>query len=252
MRIDIHPSSVQNFLDCRYKWYRDNLFNPIYKTGYKAGLGTAIHKASEHYYSNSIKKGQFTEFNSDYIDIGIASFRSNVYDDTPDDVERSIMDTIKIYIDKIPELNNHNLPIAVEKTYSYDLSKRTNKIGRLVGTLDIVGSDYIVDIKTMTKNKNIKSYLLQQAIYALLRQKSNENVTKIYIDKIILGKSVIRECYNLEINNIINYAKFVLNNLIKTIENQDDFLFTGNPSSFLCSEKFCNYFDECNYHCKGY
>lgn len=269
MKTDLHPSSIGSFFECSYRWYRDNLFKPIRRIGIAAHLGTSIHKAAETYYSESIKEKQWAKVRDDYKCVAIDTFRERLKDDEPidikevnlNDIEKSIATNSKNYLENSKKLNRDKLPIAVEKSYTVKINSPV--IEQIHGTLDIVGDNYISDIKTMSKVKNPKSYILQQGVYAFMRQKAGEDVKDLYIHRVVVPKgytdcvSIIDNLDNpfTPIDAIIERSKSYVEMIVKTVnefhKTGNELLFRGNPESILCSPKYCAYYDECKYK-KGF
>ncbi|HDZ5024794.1 TPA: PD-(D/E)XK nuclease family protein [Campylobacter jejuni] len=268
-KIVIRPSGVSSFFDCPYRWYRDTLYKPIRKVGLAAHLGTGVHKASEVYYKECISSKKWVNYKNDIKDVAIDEFRKIIKDDEPtdikeynlNDIETTIAENTQEYLNKAEKLNNYNIPKDVEKTY--EIKIKSDFIDSVKGTLDIVGEDYIADIKTMSKFKNAKTYVIQQSIYAFLREKSGDNIKDLLIHRINTSKSQVDSVSILEdFNNpyitmdaLIDKAKFYLKSIIKTCESfnrtGDEILFRGNPNSMLCSEKYCAYYKECKYRKEG-
>lgn len=263
-KLTIRPSSLNMFFDCSYKWFRDNIHNPIRHVGYSAHCGTAIHKASEEYYTNCINKQNWSKYSSDYEGLAIDTFRERIKEEEPSDIkeinindtENLIKSNVKNYLVNAQALNNDKLPIAVEKTYNVEV--KSPYVKEVAGTLDIVGDDYIVDIKTMGRLKNPKDYLLQQGVYAFLRSKKGENVNDLLIHRIVTKEnakkvdcvSILGETYT-PIKDVIDRSQFYLTTIIKTcnefFKTGNEILFKGNPNSLLCSDKYCAYYNECPY-----
>lgn len=264
-KINLHPSGIGSYFECQYKWFRDNLYKPIRRVGYRANLGTGIHKAAELQYNESIKAGAYVPFKNEFEQAAVDTFRECLQNDdvcdkdelNQSEVELTIAQAAKSYGSNIQHINNNKLPIAVEKQYYLKIN--SSLIKGISGTLDIVGDSYIVDIKTMSKNKSVSGYLIQQGIYAFLRQSQGETVESLLIDKVILNnkkkmctrEDMFESTYK-QTADVIKYAKFLLNTLINNVEDfnksGNERLFIGNPHCWLCSKKYCPYYDECPYH----
>lgn len=259
----IRPSGVNSFFDCSYRWFRDTIHNPIRRVGLAAHFGTSLHKAGETYYSECIKTNKWEGYNSSYSDIVVETLREKCKDDTPDDfvsmaqlnpLEKQLIGASKNYILNAKSLNFEKIPIAVEKTYKVEAKSLPIVVQ---GTLDIVGSDYIADIKTMNKLNSPTKYIIQQGIYAYLREKNNEKVNNLLIHRVLSkGKDYV-DCQSIvdhtlfSMENIIEKSKFYLETIAKTyltfIKTGDESVFRGNPTSMLCSPKYCPYFEECKF-----
>lgn len=263
-KIDLRPSGIAGFFDCSYRWYRDT-FDPIRHISVAAHLGTGLHKASEMFYRESIDKASWQNFSSSYEDIAIGEFRSKLKEDEPSDIkevdlnsiESTIVASTREYLKNARSLNNDVLPLAVEKTY--EVSLKSQSIRALKGTLDIVGHNYIADIKTMKKFKNPKDYLIQQSLYALLRSRQGEcvkdlmihrvNVTKNEIDCVSILDAMSNKFVTIDtlVDRMIEYLKVIIKTCDEYYKTGDDYAFRGNPSSLLCSDKYCAYYSQCKY-----
>lgn len=269
MKTDLHPSSIGSFFECSYRWYRDNLFMPIRKIGIAAHVGTGVHKAAEVYYNESISEKKWAKIRDDYKGVALDTFRERVKDDEPidikevniDSMEKNVLDNAAAYLKNSEALNKGKLPVAVEKSYTVKINSPV--IEQIHGTLDIVGDNYISDIKTMSKLKNPKGYILQQGVYAFMRQKAGEDVKDLFIHRVVIPKNYT-DCVSIidnldnpftPIDAIIEKSKSYVETIVKTVnefhKTGNELLFRGNPESILCSPKYCAYYDECKYK-KGF
>lgn len=261
----IRPSKIKEFFDCPYKWYRNNIYKPIRSIGYSAHLGSAIHKAANIYYDECIKCHNWQKPHKELSSVAIDEWRERCKLDMPNDIkEININDTEKYiareslnYCNNAKNLSNNNLPIATEKLYSKKL--KSTAVDRLEGTLDIVYSDGIADIKTMSKNKKATHYILQQLTYAILREQNGEMVSDLFIHKVIKNlkdtryeNQSILDCLNAyDLSPYLKKMQDLIGQIIKTCEDFEktgnELLFRGNNQSTLCNAKFCAYYFECKY-----
>lgn len=269
-KITIRPSSLKGFFDCAYRWYRDYISDkPIRSVGFSAHFGSGVHKASEIYYKECIKHGSWVRPSQELKSVAIDEFRKKCKEQEPRDLDKSKIDEIEKnlagssfqYVSKTEQLNFGKIPLAVEKDYEVKINSTI--IDSVKGTLDIVGSDYVADIKTMSKLRNPKDYIIQQGVYAFLRQKSGEAVKDLRIHRILLSKNSIDNVSiidNLDnpftpIDAVIEKSKSFLELAIKTVnefeKTGNELLFRGNPESLLCNSKYCAYYAECKFK-KGF
>ena len=267
--IEIHPSGVSGFFDCAYRWFRDNLHKPIHRYGLAAHAGTGIHKAAELYYKESIAEQRWAKPRDDFKGAAIDTLRAKIKDEAPadlhdvnlNDLEKQVGENALNYTRNACDLCSAQLPIDSERKYCVKI--KSPIIDCVSGTLDIVGKDYIGDIKTMSKAKNAASYAIQQGIYGVLRQNKGENVRDFLIHRVILPKNSI-DCVSIlaSLDNpftpagaLIDKSKFYLNTIIQTCnefhKTGNELLFRGNPQSLLCSDKYCAYYNECKFR-KGF
>ena len=265
-KVVLRPSGIGGFFDCSYRWYRDTISDkPIRKVGLAAHWGTGVHKSSELYYKECINSKKWIKPSDDYVSAGIDEFREKIKNDEPMDlkefdlnqVEKDIKSNSRAYLRQAQELNYDRIPQDVEKSYFLPLN--SNSIEGISGTLDIVGKDFIADIKTMRKFKSPKDYVLQQSTYALLRQKQGEDVQDLVIHRVNVEKnlcdckSIIAEYSNpcVTVNNLVEKSKEMIRTIVKTCDEfnktGNEWLFRGNPYSLLCSPRYCAYYEECKY-----
>lgn len=264
-KIIIRPSGIKSFFDCSYRWYRETIKDPQIRVGVAAHLGTGIHKAAETFYSESIKEKRWAKVKDDFKLAGLDEFRKKMKEEEPSDikdvkieeVEKTLLSCSENYIGRAEKLMKGQLPLSVEKTYSVVVNSPIIKEVR--GTLDIVGEGYVGDIKTMNKWKNSKEYVAQQMVYAWLRSKKGENVEDLRIHRVNVKtvgsdvRSILTELNNpfIKMEFLISKAEFLLTSMIRACEDffktGNENVFRGNPSSLICSPKYCNYWVGCPY-----
>lgn len=259
MAVTLRPSGIDGFFDCSYRWFMDTYY-PIRRVSSAAHLGTGIHKAAETYYRDCISSKRWEPFRSDYIGAGLDTFRNLLKDDEPSDIkeidelsmEHLISEKAKGYISKAEDLNSESIPLAVEQAYEIKLNSKA--VSSIKGTLDIVGDGFIADIKTMNRLNNPSKYVTQQSVYALLRSYSDEAVDQLLIHRVLTkpGKSELDSiAIPGDIPSLVDRSKKLVMAIVKTCEEFErtgnEWLFRGNPSSMLCSPKYCPYYDKCIY-----
>ena len=262
---DIHPSSVPSFFDCPYRWFRDHIHQPIRTIGIAAHAGTSIHKAAETYYKESIAERRWAKPRDDFKAVAIDTLREKIKDESPNDLsecdintlENEVGDCALNYAQNAETLCGGEIPLASELTY--EVKVKSPIIASVKGTLDIVGKDYIGDIKTMQKANNPTKYAIQQGIYGVLRKHKGEEVKDFIIHRVILPKntidsvSILANCDNpfTPAEALIEKSKFYLNTIIRTCNDfqrtGNELLFRGNPQCLLCSAKYCAYYFECKW-----
>ena len=261
-KITIRPSGVDAFFECPYKWYRNNLYKPIRIIGSAAHFGTGIHKTAEIYYNECIAKKEWQKPSKELKSVAVDTLRECFKKEEPNDlkelninqVEKNISEISFNYVNNAKSLNNEKIPLAVEKTYEVKINSPI--IDKVKGTLDIIGDNYIADIKTMGKLKSAKTYANQQGIYAFLRKLHKESTNDLIIHRLNTSKntidtqSIMSETFT-PIDALINQSKFYLESIVKTCDafykTGDEMLFRGNPNSLLCSEKYCAYYNDCKW-----
>lgn len=237
---------------------------PIRRIGTAAHLGTAIHKAAETHYRECISEKRWVPVRDDLKGVAIDTLRECNKTEEPADLkERDQNEDEKLvstgainYALKSRVLNKDQIPIDVERRYEIPVNSKVVK--SIAGTLDIVGENFVADIKTMSRMKSVKEYAIQQGAYAILREKNGENVEDLLIHRVILSKNQIDSQSILEctenafgIGDLVESTRFYLESVIHTINDFDktgnELLFRGNPKSMLCSSRYCAYYKDCKW-----
>ena len=261
----LRPSSIGSFINCNYQWYNTHIMNVQSIPNARATLGSSIHKSAEVIWLDAINKGKKDLNLTMAVDAAVEEYHELLKLDDPqfddnenkDTIEKEVIQGTTKWVEDIAP--NVDIPIAVEKFYETPVDNPI--FTRVAGSIDYVGANSIHDIKTSRKKPTLKNYDLQQATYAILREKNGETIDTIKIQSVILGKKEIKaEVYDLiqdstdhfkTIEDIKKQTKYIINNILqKSKLLQSDkidpkIIFTGNPNSFLCSNKYCALYDTC-------
>lgn len=262
----LRPSSLMGFFECPQKWFRDFLDNSRpsrRKTSASAHIGTAIHKSAELYLNECIKAQKWVNpTNSAYEDGAIQSLINRYADDPPSDIKettaKSAIQVVRqnylFYLQSCEKLCNGVLPCAVELPLAHTLKAKTPYQIELKGTIDIAMPSAIIDIKTMSRRKDPRSYTLQQGAYALLRELNDPNthIDDLQIHRVITSGLGDIDSVSLGDATIIKEkTRFMINAIVHKIEQweatRNESLWLGNHRSWLCSDKWCAYYSECPY-----
>jgi len=251
-KLTIRPSSISTFVGCNYKWFRQHILGEPMIPNVRMTAGTAVHKGAEVGYTEKIKSGSLPPV-SVLKDAAIEEFHKKLKEDEPEmedtrpeDWERVILTDIDLYKPTMEVTQ----PKKVEERYEIPLGSPV--VEKVAGTADIVLDGAIADIKTTARKAVPTHYTLQLSVYALLASRvDNEDYTKAIIHNIVHEKAV----HVLPLRLNVPQARFVVNTLIDKIEAYyndaapAEVLFSGNPASPLCSEKYCNYYKVCPFVC---
>jgi len=120
---------------------------------------------------------------------------------------------------------------------------------RLVGTLDVEEEDRIRDLKTSVSRMTIDDARdsVQLDMYAfMLERLTGKRVSRVCLD--VLQKAVIPKPYTLDVAAPSDFEP-----LLMRIERTAKVIESGafmpvdpsGPSGWICSERFCGYFDDC-------
>lgn len=253
-KIIIRPSAVDTFLNCPYQWAKVFLEGISTIPAARAAVGTAIHKAAEVLWTESMKENKKVANLSAATDAAMEAFKEEEqkgiqYDDSiskRDDAEYLIIKGAKIFIDDLmPFLD---IPEAVEQRFSIEVNHPVVK--EIGGTLDYLANKTIGDLKTTQRKATTANYKTQQSVYKYLAIINNKQVEYNYIQNVILSeRSAGGQILDIEID--IKQAKFILETMLKTLKvfYEDkippELLFRGNPKYYLCSPKYCSLYDSC-------
>lgn len=266
----LRPSSIGSFINCQWQWYNVFILGKNTIPGARAHLGTGIHKAAEVLWLDAMEHGKKDLNVSKATDAAFEEYKEickqqppEFGDDNPSTIEKLVIEGAKSFINDIAP--SVEIPEAVEKRYTVEID---NKIfDKISGSLDYVGKNSIHDIKTTKKKPVMSNYTFQQGTYALLREANGEQVDEIKIQAVVLKDptkkteasahglvmDLIEDSTNpfLSLEPIKNQSRYIINNILakSNVYAQDivspDVIFTGNPKSFLCSNKFCSLYNEC-------
>jgi len=250
-KIIIRPSSLATYINCPYKWYLQNVEGIQVIPKPVMVLGTAVHKGAEVGYTEKIQKGNLPPVDV-LTDAAVEEFREKIKEaDTTKEEDFNLNDYEKRVVTDVVNYRQNIMPYtqpkAVEKFYRLELSSKA--VEAIQGTADIILQDNtIADIKVTLRKAQPKHYIMQLSTYALLIEKlDNVEVKKAEIHNIVDTK--LAAVLPLELHK--KQVKYIINNLIDTLEVMQEgkvapeILFKGNPQSFLCDKKYCDFYDKC-------
>lgn len=257
-KVTLRPSSIQQFLNCPAQWFRGAVLRDYQKPSAAAEAGSSLHKGAEVGYEEKIKTGRLPplsvvtdavneEWKQRNEELDITYNKGETFEN----FQTELIGDISTYYTKImPETQ----PIAVEKHYE-PIKLEHPIFSNIGGTIDIDLEGGLADIKRTKVKSSAPKYVLQLSTYALIKQHNGALCVNADIHNVVRGKDV--NVFKLDIN--IDYAKFVINEILDTTR---EFFETGNPrlfrgsspnTNYLCSPKWCGYWDKCEYvkHIKG-
>lgn len=252
-KIVLRPSSLQQFINCPAQWFRASLMQDFQIPKAAAEAGSALHRGAEVGYTEKIASGNNPKL--DTITDAIRDdweARNSEYEiifqdgETKDSIQADLITDAKTYYPVMLETS----PVAVETRYTLEIDHPI--FSAVSGTIDIDLDGGLADIKRTNKKVTpsmLPKYMLQQSIYAFLKRTSGKSCMKAEIHNV--AKGIGSNVLDLELN--INYARSVVNSILETTasfwETGNTNLFRGcNPmSNFLCSSKWCGYWEQCPY-----
>lgn len=255
--ITIRPSSVDTFLNCPQQWYRVFLLGQTSIPNARAAIGTGIHKGVEVMWQESMKANKKDINIGMMADAAVQAFdeegqKDLQYDDGEDanTARRTIVQGVEAYADDIAPYAP--IPNAVEKRFTIHISNHPI-ISAVSGTVDYIDDDTIADVKTSKRKPTTSNYKVQQSIYKILARANGVNVQHSLIHGVVLKKEPegLIKSMNQDIDEAM--AKYAVNSVIDTtaVLAKDivdpDILFRGNPKYYLCSPKYCAFYNSCKF-----
>lgn len=247
-KLIIRPSGVQQFISCPAQWFRAQVLRDFQRPSAAASLGTSLHKGAEVGYQEKIATGSLPPL-SVLHDAAVETWKiCNEQDleynegDTYESMESDLISSMESYYSVVMPVIT---PQAVEQRYTIPIDSPV--VEALSGTIDIDLPQGLADIKVTKKKTTAGKYIVQQSLYALLKERNAEECEKGSIHNVVRGKSV----EVLDIDLAKDYAKGWVNTIIDTLERfdetKDPLLFRGSSpnSNFLCSPTWCGYWDNC-------
>ena len=255
----IRPSSVDTFLQCPQQWKRVFIDGESSIPGARAALGTAVHRAAETMWTESIAANEKITNIGAMTDAAMEAFREEeqkglVYDegDNKKSIESLIKEGTNVYVDDIAAYVP--IPEAVEKRYTVEIHNHP-MVEAVSGTVDYDGALDLADLKTTKRKATPANYEIQQSIYRYLREANGNPAMGSQIHNITFKKESEGIIMPAVID--IDLAKASVNALLDTLSTyaegtvNPDILFRGNPKYYLCDAKYCAFYNSCKFR-KGY
>jgi hypothetical protein len=258
--IEIHPSSLTEYADCPRRAAAKMLKKEIIQAGYDlrepnrvigASVGTAVHTGAQYTLDYKIDTGSLAPLKEtqdkamDMLQTGIAE--GIVWDDTSPNRNTAEKQTLRMVGEYMQNIAPVIQPIRVEYKMSYPIAEGY----RIVGTIDLLAShpSALRDLKTGAK---MKMHLPQIGGYHYMLRKHGHPVEILavdYVPRISINKSQPPAQYHeydaalAEQAAAATIRRFMSDH--KEFEKRQaagqpiEFAFLANPSSMLCSKKYC-------------
>lgn len=253
-----HQSMVNMFLRCpqQYKYrYVDNLVMP---SSAMAKQGTSFHAGVDHNYGQKVESkkdlpldevldavattfdkvfSEETQWGDEEKSEGIENVKGVLKDET-------ILITEKYHKEKAPTIQ----PVASEVYFELPFE---NVDFSIAGTIDLIDDkDTVHDHKTTGKAQSVlsESYLLQGILYSLGAGK--DKVDFDYIIKPTKKLPTRIETISLTVDEA--QKRYALGLISKVDGAINSNIFYPKRDNFLCSQKFCGYWQQCQHDFGGY
>jgi len=256
-KLILRPSSLDSFVQCPQQWYRVFILGGISIPNSRAAIGTAIHKGVEEMWNDSIKAKTKIASRGSMADAAMEAFKEEeqkglVYsgDESQGSCAKEIVIGMDTYVDDIVPWVV--IPTGVEQRYNITITNHPI-VGGISGCLDYVEEKLgiISDLKTSKRKHNVSNSSTQQSIYKYLVEENKIKVNVSNIQSVVLKAKPEGHVMDAQIN--MPKAKSVVNSLLDTLEVLEkdvinpDILFRGNPKYWLCSPKYCAFYNECKF-----
>lgn len=251
----IRPSTLGSWSDCARRTVAQSFQADVAKAGFEtkrlqpgagAGVGKAVHKAVE----SMLKRKKATgEVGAAPVADAIDGFMEEIKGGCEWDATTGNKDTA---VKQITELTNLYatavLPGIEPKIVEERFYAEAGDGFALSGQIDLQDTaDVVHDLKTGSKTS---AYWAQLGSYALLLEANKHRVSGLQIDflkRVGVTKSVeppVVESYDVQASKefAVSVIRQVKRDLTAFRESGDPSVIPANPSSFLCSAKYCSVF----------
>ena len=144
-----------------------------------------------------------------------------------------------------------DIPTHVEERFTIAIDHDT--VEAISGLMDYVDKDkgIISDVKTSKRKHTVSNSETQQSIYKYLAECNGMKVNWSTIQNVVLKKKPEGHIMDCQIN--VPKAKGIVNTLLDTLDVYNkgiidpNMLFRGNSKFWLCSPKYCAYYNSCKF-----
>jgi CRISPR/Cas system-associated exonuclease Cas4 (RecB family) len=256
-KIILRPSSIDTFLQCPQQWYRVFILGETSIPNSRAAIGTAIHAGVEQMWLDSMQAKTKVISMGSMADAAVEAFEEEEQKDLQFDANedrntchKEILVGLDTYVEDITPYVP--VPTGVEQRFTVNITDHPIVEG-ISGQLDYVDEEVgvISDLKTGKRKHNVANSSTQQSIYNYLAEENGVKVNVSTIQNVVLKAKPEGHIMDAQINK--DKAKNIVNTLLDVLEvyNEDkvdpDMLFRGNPKYYLCSPKYCKFFEECKF-----
>ena len=255
-KITLRPSSLDEFAQCPQKWYRSFIGGERGYVNSRAAIGTAIHAGVENMWNDCIPLKTKIHSPSSMADAAMDAWKEEEqkgmrYDagESEGTCAKEILTGMDTFVDDIVPWVD--IPTAVEQRYTVKIDH--GLVDGISGLMDYVDTNrgVIADVKTGKRKHNVSNSSTQQSIYKYLAEENGVKVNWSTIQNVVLKKKPEGHVMDCAIN--IPKAKSLVNTLLDTLDVylldvvDPNILFRGNSKYWLCSPKYCAFYNNCKF-----
>lgn len=256
-KIILRPSALDTWVQCPQQWYRVFILGGTSIPNTRAAIGTAIHAGVEEGWNDSIKAKTKIFSKGAMADAAVEAFKEEeqkglVYDsgESQGTCIKETLIGLDTFVDDIAPWVA--MPTKVEQYYQVEITGH-NIVGGIGGTVDYVEEHkgIIADLKTGKRKHDVSHSSTQQSIYKFVVEENGIPVRINNIQSVVLKAKPEGHVMDAQIN--VPKAKAIVNTLLDTLEVLEkdvvdpNILFRGNPKYWLCSPKYCAFYNECKF-----
>lgn len=243
----LRTSAINEYLDCGAKFYFDQIEKVKVPNKWHLAFGSSIHHAL--YVNMKQKIDTKIDLPTDAVQTAFAEkLEEEFYEVEKKDFEAMEEKPGQIKDDgvKLLEIYQNNVapslvPLLAEKTIKVNF--KGQKYG-LISTIDQYDVyNVLTDYKTTSRGikENHQPYIRQVGgFYPLLLEASGRKVDQAHIHWLVRGKELEVKVRKIEMDK--QYAINTFKNVAKAV---DAGVFMPNRDSFLCTKRFCKFWDSC-------
>lgn len=256
-KIILRPSSLDNWVQCPQQWYRVFILGGTSIPNSRAAIGTGIHKGVEEGWKDSIKAKTKIFSKGSMADAAVHAFEEEEQKGLVYDSGESKNTCIKEMIIGLDTFTEDIapwvvMPTKVEQYYEVEITGHSI-VGGIGGTVDYVEENkgIIADLKTGKRKHDVSHSSTQQSIYKFVVEENGIPVRINNIQSVVLKAKPEGHVMDAQIN--LPKAKAIVNTLLDTLDVLEkdivdpNILFRGNPKYWLCSPKYCAFYNECKF-----
>lgn len=256
-KIMIHPSSLDTWVQCPQQWYRVFILGGISIPNSRAAIGTAIHRGVEEGWKDSIKAKTKIWAKSSMADAAVEAFSEEEkkglqYDsgETQGTCIKEVITGLDTFVEDIAPFVV--MPTHVERHFIIRFDGHPIVEG-ISATIDYLEENMgiLADLKTGKRKHNVANSSTQQSVYKLVAEENKIPIRISNVQSVVLKAKPEGHVMDAQIN--IPKAKAIVNTLLDTTEilQKDvidpNLLFRGNPKYYLCSPKYCAFYNSCKF-----
>lgn len=251
----ISPTQINMFSRCGEQYRRRYIEKEVIPPSIAILKGTSTHKGAQFNFEQKINSHVDLK-SKDVIDLAVSTFENTVKNEGVflNEDQESIgknkvigeaKDSTALLTDLLmKEIAPKYQPIEVEKESKIELENASHD---LKGVIDLkTDKEQIVDFKTSSKSWNQERLDrdMQYTFYAMIEKSKKGNVKPMILENLVdLKKPKVN---TLETTRNLDDFKNMINRINRITEAINKGVFVpASSDSFICTEKFCGYFNVC-------